>query len=119
DSLTNVSGSTPPSEVVGQSRGMAPGAQLFALPLNASDTLLQETAARTNALFATNKPFISNNSWSYGDNEYDLACASYDAAVRDTLPGIPGSQPAIYVFAAGNSGSLNRNIGSADDGTGG
>src|SRR5205807_1589697 len=63
-----------------------------------SDQYLQETAAVTNAL-------ISNNSWHYGgDNEYDLAAASYDAAVRDALPGTMGSQPITYVFSAGNAG---------------
>ena len=40
-----------------------------------SDQYLQEAPALTNAL-------ISNNSWNYGgDNAYDLAAASYDAAV--------------------------------------
>ncbi|MDB6130486.1 MAG: Peptidase and in kexin sedolisin, partial [Verrucomicrobiales bacterium] len=62
------------------------------------DTYLQETAASANAL-------ISNNSWGYvGANDYISASASYDAAVRDALPQVPGSQPVLYVFAAGNDG---------------
>ncbi len=85
-------------------RGMAPQAKIFSMlidlltgPLISND-FLQQHAALTNA-------FISNNSWSYpGINEYNLAAASYDAAVRDSLPGAPGSQPVLYVFAAGNSG---------------
>jgi subtilisin family serine protease/subtilisin-like proprotein convertase family protein len=97
----------PPS--AGQFRGMAPSAKLFSMLSDlefgpfSSDTYLQEHAARTNA-------FISNNSWHYfGDNEYDLAAASYDAAVRDALPGQTGSQGLLYVFAAGNAGNGNEN----------
>lgn len=116
--VTNVFGSLNPG-VTGQYRGMAPGASIFALPVNlgsrpfqnfggpVSDTYLQETAAGTNA-------FISNNSWHYASAaRYNLAAASYDAAVRDALPGVTGSQPLVYVFAAGNVG------GGGDDGLGG
>ena len=59
---------------------------------------LQEGPASTNAL-------ISNNSWGYpGSGGYSLAAASWDAAVRDALPGVEGSQPLLAVFSAGNSG---------------
>ena len=95
-------------------RGKAPLANLYVLPVNVgtkpmvsagapavSDAFLQEAAAQTNA-------FISNNSWNYGgDNSYGLAAASYDAAVRDALPGVPGSQPVLFVFSAGNAGNGN------------
>ncbi len=64
------------------------------------DSFLQEQAALTNAL-------ISNNSWSYGVNEYDLSAASFDAAVRDALPLETGPQPVLFVFAAGNDGDGN------------
>lgn len=100
-------------------RGKAPAANLFALPLvlannrsgsdagGGSDAFLQERAAETNAL-------ISNNSWHYANqNTYSIAAASYDAAVRDALPGATGSQPVQFVFAAGNSG------GGGDNGQGG
>ena len=110
--VTNASGSIMPA-VDFQFRGMAPAAQLFVMAADpnagpsSSDAYLQETAARTNA-------FISNNSWHYGnDTAYDLAAASYDAAVRDALPEVPGSQPLLFVFGAGNAGN------GADDGTGG
>ena len=109
--VTNASGSIMPA-VGFQFRGQAPAAQLFAIAANpapgpVSDTYLQETSARTNA-------FISNNSWHYAnDNAYDLAAARYDAAVRDALPGVPGSQPLLFVFGAGNAGN------GANDGTGG
>lgn len=92
-------------------RGMAPAAKIYALPIDpvfggVTDTYLQENAARTNAL-------ISNNSWSYpNDTDYTFAAASWDAAVRDALPGSTGPQPLMAVFAAGNSGTGN----SAGDG---
>jgi subtilisin family serine protease len=106
--VTNAEGSVMPP-VAGQFRGQAPGARIYSMladlnsgPLS-SDTYLQEQAARTNA-------FISNISWHYlGDSEYDLGAASYDAAVRDALPRVPGSQPVLYVFAAGNSGGGDEN----------
>ncbi len=87
----------------GQFRGMAPAAKLYVQTIGSGlgstpDRTLQETAASTNAL-------ISNNSWTYlGSSTYSLAAASYDAAVRDSLSGRTGSQPILYVFAAGNSG---------------
>ena len=109
--VTNASGSVMPA-VGGQFRGQAPAAQVFALladpsPGPASDTYLQEAVARKAAL-------ISNNSWHYtNDTAYDLAAARYDAAVRDALPGMPGPQPLLFVFGAGNAGN------GAADGTGG
>src|SRR6266446_3077125 len=97
---TNASGSASNANF----RGVAPNANAFVQSIDLitgpilGDSYLQETAARTNA-------FISNNSWSYfGIFDYNLASASYDAAVRDALPGEPGSQPLLFVFAAGNSG---------------
>ncbi|MGA2248307.1 MAG: LamG-like jellyroll fold domain-containing protein, partial [Verrucomicrobiota bacterium] len=90
-------------------RGKAPLATLFSVnDANYSDYQLQTNAALVGAL-------ISNNSWDYGngDEDYDLAAASYDFATRDAVPGQTGSQPVLFVFAAGNDG------GGADDGTGG
>ncbi|MBU6399876.1 MAG: S8 family serine peptidase, partial [Verrucomicrobia bacterium] len=107
--VTNAIGSVPGASF----RGEAPAARLFVLPADPSagplisDSYLQETAAKTNAL-------ISNNSWGYaGDYSYDTAAASYDAAVRDALPEVTGSQPVLFVFAAGDNG------GGTDDGLGG
>lgn len=103
--VTNAPGSLTPG-VAFQFRGMAPGATLFSALSSRPDSYLQEAAARTNA-------FISNNGWTYGNTDYDLAAASYDAAVRDALPAVTGAQPLLFVFAAGNAGGGN------DDGTGG
>jgi subtilisin-like proprotein convertase family protein len=122
--VSNASGPQGPYAGVGNEfRGMAPAASLYALPVGMltgpfsagsaqfwpSDAYLQETPAQTNA-------FISNNSWNYvgpDSQTYDLHAASYDAAVRDALPNVPGSQPLLLVFSAGNAGSGNS------DGTGG
>ena len=72
-------------------------------PISFTDQYLQEAPALTNAL-------ISNNSWNYGgDNAYDLAAASYDAATRDALPEVTGSQPVLFVFSAGNDGYIGQN----------
>src|ERR1017187_5241925 len=122
--LSNAAGPNGPySGTNTQFRGIAPGAKIFAQevgmftrPFNdgstltwPSDGVLQEGAAGTNA-------FISNNSWNFvgvDSQTYDLHAASYDAAVRDALPNVPGSQPLLLVFSAGNGG------GGGDDGSGG
>lgn len=100
-------------------------------PGTISDTMLQEVAARTNMFLygRTNKPVIVNNSWGYdpgfrftgqasgGIFEYDSTSASYDAAVRDGLPGLSGEQAMIYVFAAGNRGGGDNSGGGGLAGT--
>ncbi|MDB6067815.1 MAG: Peptidase and in kexin sedolisin [Pedosphaera sp.] len=94
-------------------RGMAYNATAFVMAIGMStrpgadlggpfsDVYLQEQAARTTNVF------ISNNSWNYLSSSYDINAASYDAAVRDALPEVPGSQSLLYVFAAGNNGGGN------------
>lgn len=108
-SMSSTLTKTPPGSGTNANyRGMAPAAKLFALPLDliagpVSDTYVQETVASSNI-------FVSNNSWGYVDAYgYDQSAASYDAATRDALPGIMGSQPLLLVFAAGNSGAGNFN----------
>ncbi len=109
--VTQASGSVMPGAGL-QFRGQAPAARVLAIaasavPGPASDSYLQGTAARANAL-------IANNSWHYADaNTYDLAAARYDAAVRDALPEVSGPQPLLFVFGAGNTGN------GAEDGSGG
>jgi len=117
-SPVNVGDAAGGSESGADFRGKAHDAMIFAVafgmmngPFASGATLswppdfqLQEAPARTNA-------FISNNSWNYvGPNEYpsyDLHAASYDAAVRDALPHVPGVQPLLLVFSAGNGGGGN------------
>jgi len=77
--------------------GIAPKARAYVQDYAGPDTALQTNTALTNIL-------ISNNSWGYGVNDYDIFAASYDAAVRDSLPGATGEQEVAYVFAAGNEG---------------
>ena len=72
-----------------------------------SDAYVQETLAASNVN-------LVNISWDYdGDASYDMSAASYDAAIRDSLPGTTGPQPMVYVMAAGNAGGADT------DGTGG
>jgi subtilisin-like proprotein convertase family protein len=79
-------------------RGKAPAADLYSFNYGRPDYLLQRNAAIQGAL-------ICNNSWDNGDAAYDLAASSYDAATRDAVPEQTGSQPVLFVFAAGNSGN--------------
>ncbi len=109
---TNASG----SEATASFQGMAPAVKLLSLPIDLltgptlSDEYLITTAARSNyvSLGKTNL-LISNNSWGYPENfDYDSSASTYDAAVRDALPDVTGSQQMLYVFAAGNSGAGNE-----------
>lgn len=106
--VSNAQGSmfSPPS--TNHFRGMAPEAKLFTTLVDISDTYLQERAARSNI-------FIWNNSWNYAVNDYDIAAASYDAAVRDALPEVTGSTPILYVMPGGNAGAINSYAGGAFD----
>jgi subtilisin-like proprotein convertase family protein len=107
--VTNAPGSTlvGGKGSAGQFRGMAPGATLYSVGgiEGGSDTnVISDYYFQT--VSATNNALISNNSWNYtGDETYDLAAASYDAAVRDALPTVTGSQPVLFVFSAGNEGN--------------
>lgn len=89
-------------------RGHAPSSSLISLDIFApalSDAKMQITAGETNYIeLGRQSPLISNNSWGYGAHTYNSSAASFDAAVRDALPGSIGSQPIAFVFAAGNDG---------------
>ena len=83
-------------------RGKAPLSTLYAISKDVGFKTLQEVSAGlTNAL-------IVNNSWNEGDNTYNLDAASFDAATRDALSGVTGSQPMLFVFSAGNAGGGNN-----------
>jgi subtilisin-like proprotein convertase family protein len=104
--VTNANGSIMPAST-NQFRGMASMARILSQSIFGSlsdvpDFDLQKNASSSNAL-------ISNNSWNYQDTGYDMAAASYDAAVRDAHPEITGSQPLVFVFAAGNNGGGEEN----------
>ena len=109
-STINNATNLPEGSVVGADfRGKAPAANIFSINFGYSDYVLQTNAALQGAL-------ISNNSWDNGDPAYDLAAASYDFATRDALPFSPGSQPVLFVFAAGDDGGGDNDgqEGSAD-----
>lgn len=56
---------------------------------------------------------ISSNSWGFTrSTEYDTAAQIYDQIVRDAQAGVPGLQPMIVVFAAGNSGPQEGSVSS-------
>ena len=105
-------------------RGLAPESRILFQYVNfdsfsTDDLLLVETAASTNyiTLNRTNI-LISNNSWNYtGNHEYDSSAALFDAATRDAIVGIPGSQPVLFVFSAGNSGGGDDNGLGGESGT--
>ncbi len=60
---------------------------------------------------------ISNNSWGNQDaGGYSADSQDYDEIVRDAHPGLPGNQPMVEVFAAGNTG--DREDGPANEGYG-
>jgi subtilisin-like proprotein convertase family protein len=84
--------------------GMAPQATADVFPYNAG-----LTDAELQTLAATNGANVVNNSWAYDARDYDIFAASYDAAVRDALPGTTGEQQLTMVFAAGNSGNGENN----------
>jgi subtilisin family serine protease len=93
-------------------RGKAPGAEILSLEIfgGFSDAQLQRIAAEENYVTRNRQsPLISNNSWGYGTRNYNSSSASFDAAVRDALPGSIGSQSMAYVFSAGNAGGGNNN----------
>ncbi|MDB6057987.1 MAG: hypothetical protein JWO95_1831, partial [Verrucomicrobiales bacterium] len=96
----------PPNYFPLQFHGKAPKARLFVQSIDTfGSPFITDTYLQTNAASQTNV-HISNNSWGYlGADPYSMPTASYDAAVRDALPGATGSQPMLYVFAAGNEGN--------------
>jgi subtilisin-like proprotein convertase family protein len=113
----------PPGSTAGASfRGMASQAKLWVQPIDLvlgpfiSNEYLQTNGQAALSLMAASEAgptatngFISNNSWGYGDNFYDINSASFDAAVRDSQPLVSGEQAMTYVFAAGNSGDGSGN----------
>ncbi|MFN7141678.1 MAG: S8 family serine peptidase, partial [Limisphaerales bacterium] len=113
--LNGPTGPVPGSLENANFRGMAHGSTILSFDVfEFFDWELQEFPARTNLVLGKTNALISNNSWSYiRAYGYNSAAASFDAAVRDAIPGMTGSQPVLFVFAAGNDGA------GEDDGSGG
>jgi subtilisin-like proprotein convertase family protein len=123
---TNVTNQVPGSIIPGADfRGKATNAMLnvqslglvigttVAAAFEQGGTYVSDLSLQTNAsvqLGPTN--LISNNSWGYeGVTRYDMHAASFDAATRDAQPAVPGEQPLLFVFAAGDGGNVNNNGG--------
>ncbi len=71
------------------------------LPFQLSLTTLAATAYAKGAR-------ISNNSWGSAGNAYTTTAQEYDALTRDAQPNVPGNQEMLFVFAAGNQGTLGK-----------
>ncbi len=95
-----------------QSLGLVVGTTVAAA-FEQGGTYVSDMALEANAsaqMGPTN--LISNNSWGYdGVRSYDMHAASFDAATRDAQPGVPGEQPLLFVFAAGDASNGNDNGG--------
>ena len=80
-------------------RGMAPSANILSTDFATDEAIQRDAALSTNG-----RVLICNQSYTYGAPDYDLHAASYDAATRDALLDRTGSQPLLFVCAAGNIG---------------
>lgn len=93
-------------------KGAAPNATALYLPINSgiravqSDLNIIQWAAQTNYISEKRtNVLVSNNSWNFSQTpEYDLSASIFDGAVRDALYDVPGMQPILFVFSAGNEG---------------
>jgi len=105
--VTNASGSIMPGTNT-QFRGMAHLSRIYSqlvFPFSHSNAIVELTDFEIQRNAALTNAWISVNGWNYDNSDYDIAAASFDAAVRDSLPDMTGSQPLAYVFPAGNSGN--------------
>ncbi len=87
--------------------GMAPGAHLVVERIfdGAGDYFAPPSNAALTQYAVRNGAYIGSNSW--GDDvggEYNLDAAEFDALVRDADPDVPGEQPYVLEFSAGNAG---------------
>ena len=85
---------------------MAPAATLYSVAaLGGDDTKVHFRPVFAGSSGADERADFQQQLELLGDSAYDLAAASYDAAVRDALPLVTGSQPVLFVFSAGNDGN--------------
>ncbi|RMF73336.1 MAG: hypothetical protein D6738_08985 [Acidobacteria bacterium] len=94
--------------------GVAPGARIYASKVfNATGAWdLRVPYADLVRHAAEAGAQVSSNSWGSPVNTYTAAARDYDALVRDARPDVPGDQPMIVVFAAGNEGPGASTVGS-------
>jgi hypothetical protein len=87
--------------------GVAPGAHLVIQRIfdGAGEYFAPPSYAALTQYAVRNGAYIGSNSW--GDDvagEYNLDAAEFDALVRDADPDVPGEQPYVLEFSAGNAG---------------
>jgi Subtilase family/Bacterial TSP3 repeat len=87
--------------------GMAPGAHLVAARIfDGAGNYFPPPGNATLTQFAVrNGAYVGSNSW--GDDvagDYNLNAAEFDGLVRDADPDVPGEQPYMLEFSAGNAG---------------
>ncbi|MBU6401699.1 MAG: S8 family serine peptidase, partial [Verrucomicrobia bacterium] len=86
--------------------GVAPGAHLVVQRIfddAGNDDSPPHSTLTSEAV--TNGAVIGSNSWGNDvQGQYDLDAAAFDALVRDADPRVPGDQPYILEFSAGNAG---------------
>ena len=87
--------------------GVAPKAHLVIERIfdGAGDYYAPPSYAALTQYAVRNGAYIGSNSW--GDDvagEYNLDAAEFDALVRDADPDVPGEQPYVLEFSAGNAG---------------
>lgn len=97
-------------------QGLAPMASVYATkifsndgPFDTGNFTLTDLAVPAQTAGAV----VSSNSWgSDAAGAYNSDAALFDALVRDANGNVPGNQPMIYFFSAGNAGSRNMTLGS-------
>ncbi len=94
--------------------GVAPSAKLVAEKIFSDSGSWLGASPTDMAVFAeSNGAVISSNSWGAAVNgAYDDFAQMYDALTRDANPYINGTQPILFVFAAGNEGPSSQTISS-------
>lgn len=87
--------------------GVAPVARVGATKLFNNLGYFDATATFSEMIAAAHRggARISSNSWGSFANDYTIEAQEYDARARDARPDLPGEQPMLFVFAAGNFGT--------------
>lgn len=97
-------------------QGMAPLARVYATKVFRNSGVFDPGGRSFAHLAADAKmagAYFSNNSWGADVmGSYNADAAAFDALTRDANPAVPGHQPMVYFFAAGNAGPNSKTIGS-------
>jgi hypothetical protein len=93
--------------------GVAPGANLVIQRIfdGTGEYFAPSSNAKLTQDAVRNGAYIGSNSW--GDDtagQYNLDAAEFDALVRDADPDLPGEQPYVLEFSAGNAGPAPQSM---------